>query len=212
MISICLSVDDGCASDTRVAKLCKKYHIRDVTFYVPVDIVGLANRQGYEPLDTRQLNSLAWDYEIGSHTVTHPKLTRIRLERAWDEISQSKHMLERILKKPINKFCYPRGYANDTLRGMVKTAGYTLARNTLVGNLSRPVDPMWQTPTVHIGGKRRPEYSDTTWLAEGFRLWKEAQWRSETESVVYHMWCHSWELDRYDAWKDFESLLKEITR
>jgi hypothetical protein len=44
-----LSVDDGCASDVRLAALAKEYNIETV-FYWPVEWHSLAYEKGYEPL------------------------------------------------------------------------------------------------------------------------------------------------------------------
>ncbi len=206
MITIKSSWDDGCIDDIRLAKLLLKYEIPAI-FYLPVDINGVAERHGYEPLRPKHLRWLASNFAIGSHTVTHPMLTRIPIELARQEIEDSKDMLQIIVDKEVDSFCYPRGYANDEIRQIVRE-NYNTARNTLVGNIYESEDPVWETPTVHICGKRRKEYEDTTWLQEAYRLFDEAQ---ETEDSVYHMWGHSWEISRYDGWGQLEKLFKYIT-
>lgn len=205
MIKIEASFDDGSAEDLRIAHLCEKYGI-PVTFYVPVDYIGLAHRNGYEPLTPKGLAHLAKKHEIGSHTITHPMLTRITLQEATNEIVESKRMLERIIDKEVYSFCYPRGYANDKLRDVVRQH-YRSARNTLVGSLEEPTDPVWKSTSVHIAGVRRPEYENTTWLKEGLKMWEKAK---ETKNAIFHFWGHGWEITRYDAWKDFEKFLKGI--
>ncbi len=47
-------------------------------------------------------------------------------------------MLEDMIKKPVNWFCYPRGRYNDLVLSNVVEAGYKYARTTLVGNFKNP--------------------------------------------------------------------------
>jgi peptidoglycan/xylan/chitin deacetylase (PgdA/CDA1 family) len=47
--------------------------------------------------------------EIGSHSRTHPILSRISDERARDEIFGSRAALEALLGRPVVSFCYPDG-------------------------------------------------------------------------------------------------------
>ena len=109
-----LSVDDGCASDVRVAELAKKYGIETI-FYWPVDWHSLAYENGYEPLTYYEAMKISKDFEIGSHTITHRHLTGMDILDAHTEIAESKFMLEALFNKPITKFAAPRGYTNSNL-------------------------------------------------------------------------------------------------
>lgn len=206
IMRVMASFDDGTVEDLRALDLLIRYEIPAI-FYFPVYSLVVNEQQGRNSLSPHQRRQVAKEFPIGSHTLTHPMLTRIPMKIAEHEIKVSKQMLEEEFGRPIESFCYPRGYANDELRGLVKEAGYKNARNTLVGNISDNQDPYWITPTVHICGKRRKEYEDTTWLDEAKRLLTEAV--NEDESI-YHLWGHSWEISKYDGWHDFEELLKEI--
>ncbi len=77
MAKFTLSVDDACASDVRVAELAKKYGIETV-FYWPCEWHSLAYEKGYKPLRFEDAYEIASSFEIGSHTITHRHLTRIR--------------------------------------------------------------------------------------------------------------------------------------
>lgn len=210
MITFKASFDDGAKEDLRLAELMNKYGIQDVIFYVPAEWQTHNLTLGREPLSLKDLNYLADSFDVGSHTITHPLLTRMPLHDAKYEIVESKAMLEQLLGMGIDSFCYPRGYANPELKELVRD-NYTLARNTLVGSLEEPEDPIWESTTVHAGGKRRKEYENTTWLEEGIRLLKEAITMSEQgKDPIYHIFGHSWELTRERGWDDLEILLKEI--
>ena len=81
----------------------------------------------------RKRDYLTWDQvsemrksglEFGSHTLTHPDLTKIPLEKAWQEIAESKRSLENKLNEEIKVFCYPYGEYNQDVIKLVKKAGY----------------------------------------------------------------------------------------
>jgi len=63
-------------------------------------------------------------FEFGSHTLTHPHLTMIPLERAQYEITESKKLLESRLNEEIKAFCYPYGDYNQDIIELVEKAGY----------------------------------------------------------------------------------------
>lgn len=210
MIQLEFSCDDGSIHDMTLARMCLKWGI-PATFYIPVDYVGFAKRGRFQPLIPANIGWLARNFEIGSHTITHPLLTRISKETAWDEIHQSKTMLQNLTGKPVNKFAYPRGYANDDLRGMVRTAGYRQARNTLVGNLSNPKDPMWISTAVHIGCNRK-EYEGKSWFTYAMEMWSKAKQQARSKPVYFHFWGHGWEIEKNNAWEEVTNFFRVVGR
>ncbi|MFZ5897694.1 MAG: polysaccharide deacetylase family protein [Bacillota bacterium] len=64
---------------------------------------------------------------IGSHTLTHPHLTRISTEEARRQIVEAKRVLEKGLGHEVRYFCYPYGDYNPTIEALVGEAGYTLS-------------------------------------------------------------------------------------
>jgi len=51
--------------------------------------------------------------EIASHTITHPILSRVSLERAEHELCESKRRLEAEIGQPVSGFAFPNGQAGD---------------------------------------------------------------------------------------------------
>lgn len=210
MITFKASFDDGAKEDLRLAELMIKYDIDDVMFYLPAEWQTHNLQLGREPLSLQDVNDLTSEFEIGSHTITHPLLTRIPLVDAEYEIVESKRILNQLLGFDVESFCYPRGYANPDIKELVRN-NYESARNTLIGTLEASDDAVWESTTVHAGGKRRKEYENTTWLEEGLRLLKDAIAMSQDgKDPIYHIFGHSWELTRERGWDDLELLLKEI--
>ena len=61
---------------------------------------------------------------IGSHTLTHPYLSRIDEADAKYEIERSRHILMEITGRNINLFSFPYGDYNERLVALCKSAGY----------------------------------------------------------------------------------------
>jgi len=191
-MKIITSWDDGRKQDFRLAELLKKYQLPAI-FYIPANCeIG---RDG--------ILELARDFEIGSHTLSHTLLTRIPLAKAEREIIGGKSILKAVLNKEITKFCYPRGYYNEEIKQLVRLAGFKEARTTKV--LYTNVDDPFETNTsVHI--YNRKEYGDDGWMKVALEMLDKTKY----ENGIYHLWSHSWEIDKYDWWEPLEQLFKII--
>ncbi len=90
--------------------------------------------------------------EIGSHTCTHPKLTKLDLVDLDRELQVSKSRIETMMDKPVDSFCYPNGSRADyslLVQERVRKAGY---RNATVGfHDSRLVDDLYALRRYGIG-------------------------------------------------------------
>jgi peptidoglycan/xylan/chitin deacetylase (PgdA/CDA1 family) len=90
--------------------------------------------------------------EIGSHTVTHPALSALTLDRQRHEILQSKAHLEEILGDPVRSFAYPFGgtsdYTAETV-GILRESGYTSACSNFPGIVRADTD-LYQLPRIDV--------------------------------------------------------------
>ena len=82
---------------------------------------------------TVAFRALTWDQlrdiasagiEIGGHTCTHPVMTMCSPERIEHEAAGSRRELENQLQAPVKSFAYPFGISNETVRQLVRKAGY----------------------------------------------------------------------------------------
>lgn len=64
---------------------------------------------------------------LGSHTVSHPGLTRISIDDCKRELLLSKERIERMLPVVINHFSYPHSMISNSVREMVAKCGYLTA-------------------------------------------------------------------------------------
>lgn len=70
----------------------------------------------------RQLKSQG--FEIGSFSHSRPKMNLVSTEALRVEIADSKSILEKQVKSPVITFAYPGGYVNESIKQMVRNAGY----------------------------------------------------------------------------------------
>ncbi len=136
-----LTFDDGfCDVFEHALPVLQQQRYRSMLFLTS-ELLGKTNqwqqRAGdvTEPLmDAAQVRDwLSAGQEIGSHTRTHPRLTQLSAAAAREEISASKKALEDSFGVPIEHFCYPYGEWNESVRDLVRAAGYKSACTTITG-------------------------------------------------------------------------------
>lgn len=126
---IAITFDDGWRSQSENAlPILTKYHI-PATFYIYTGVIGSPLYMTWDDLHALVDNGM----EIGDHTKSHPRLTKINPSRLDEELVQSKHVLERNLHIPVSDFAYPYGNYNDSIIEAVKSAGYVSARTSNKG-------------------------------------------------------------------------------
>jgi len=79
-------------------------------------------------------------HAIGSHSLTHARLTRLTLRDAREEIFASKKKLEDAFGVAVEHFCYPYGDWSEPVRELVIEAGYRTACTTQFG-VNTPATP-----------------------------------------------------------------------
>lgn len=120
------------------------------TVFIVSDFVGMTNTWDENSLGIRK-KLMTWDKIrelsahntfFGSHTRTHPFLTKIENEHAREEIFISKQVIEDQTGNPVETFCYPNGDCNNDVKEMVKEAGYKVAVTTNRGSVRAGDDPL----------------------------------------------------------------------
>jgi peptidoglycan/xylan/chitin deacetylase (PgdA/CDA1 family) len=138
---VVITFDDGYANVLRCGlRPLALAKFKAVQFLV-VDLLGRCNEwdvplgEAPEPMmDTRQVREwLAAGHDIGSHTLTHPFLTRLPPSRAREEITASRKKLEDLFGRKVEHFCYPYGDWNEAVRDLVAEGGYETACTTDAG-------------------------------------------------------------------------------
>lgn len=123
---VSLTLDDGSLNQFKIALPVLKEKGIPATFYVITNEIDSVIKSIIS-------GSLSNDFEIGSHTVTHPNLIQIGSEAAKEELLNSQSFLKRTFG--INSgltMSYPWGIYNNTVKQLAKTI-YLAARSTDVG-------------------------------------------------------------------------------
>lgn len=144
-----LTFDDGYADNFENAYLPLIEHNIKATWFITTDYIGKhakwmgPHSEQTKILSANQLQEMsAAGMEIGSHTCSHPDLSKLPFEKQLDELIRSKHILEDLLQKPITGFAYPFGkYNEDTLKA-VNAAGYKWACSTRSGWFKKDDNPL----------------------------------------------------------------------
>ena len=84
--------------------------------------------------------------QFGSHTATHPILSRVDRDHARREIVESKRAIEEQLGAPVEGFAYPNGTRADFLpetKALLREAGYRYAVTT-IGGSNEPEEDVYE--------------------------------------------------------------------
>lgn len=215
--------------------LLRKYGLR-ASFYTPRRIdYEVEKGRPFDRLSDDEIHQIGREQEIGAHTLNHIYLTQVSLAEAEKEIKDSKEWLERLLNRKIDMFSYPGGAHSPVLENIVRSAGFKGARTTQPFSLNwdtrfalgvslqcYPCFPinhdwsawfhakMWRRVLAHnLTGIRRtglPRYSALSWTMLAKRMFDRVQRRGG----VWHLWGHSWEIERYQMWSDLEKVFRYI--
>ncbi|MBI5138680.1 MAG: polysaccharide deacetylase family protein [Candidatus Vogelbacteria bacterium] len=225
MLKVTTSWDDGDILDNRLSDMLIRYGIKG-TFYITKEL--RLNR-----LTDDDIKRLATTQEIGAHTLTHPDLRELSPEKQREEIAGSKKWLENLLDFEVKMFCYPKGFYDDSVVTAVKEAGFIGARTTGLGFINSPIYPFRMNTTIQVypfpfrklGAKRYylrklfEPYAQRAFNLKhlGVPTRSMYSWLSATKATfdsaiktgeVFHLWGHSWEIEKYGMWNDLEKFLQ----
>lgn len=102
------------------------------------------------PASWEQLRSVPFDLiEFGSHSASHPNLSRISTAGLDDELVASRAAVERELKTPVSSLAVPYGRTSANVRAAAARAGYTACYSTESRRV-RPADDLSDIPRVSV--------------------------------------------------------------
>lgn len=225
---VTFSWDDGHPLNLKLLSILNKYDLK-ATFYITGDyLVDDKNRS--------EVLKIAKNQEIGAHTFSHPKLTKINLSQAGEEIKSGKEKLENILGQTMEMFSYPYGFFNSEIKEQVKLAEFLGARTTERFVISQPNDffefgttfqvyphPFRKRDAKHLHGPKvilqplktnfgairqfhLPFNSFFNWFDLNKNLFDYCYKYGE----IFHLWGHSWEIEKYAMWPSLERFFQYI--
>jgi len=217
------SWDDGHPLDLRVAERLAARGMTG-TFYVPVRYAAVPR------MSVSQLRQLrAMNMEVGSHTVSHPRLSEVGDDTAFRELRESRDALENMLGEPVTSFCYPEGKLRPGLAGLVQAAGYTLARTTLAFQNDLSFDPLAMPVSMQLYAHSRTILVRHAlregnmpglfaWIArfgcisDPVSLAARMLTDIRRRSGILHIWGHSWEIENQELWCALDRILEAVSR
>ena len=222
-IIVSTSWDDGNKLDFKLLSLLEKYNLCG-TFYFC---------KSTTEFDNNMIKDIFLKYEVGAHTLTHPKLTEISKNRAIEEIRKSKSWLEDIIGEKVSMFCYPYGIYDEQLKKEVEKIGFAGARTADnfrfdVGKDSFSIPVTLQVFPFPVFPSKNHKFNfivcrNWAYFQNIKRLklqplslmsWSNLAIASfdhvEKYGGTYHIWGHSWEIEKYHMWNDLEAVFQYV--
>lgn len=139
--SIVITFDDGYKDVfTNAYPILKMYNI-PATVFITTDYIQLPVTSHQSPVNEMMswediLEMIDNNISIGSHTVSHPKLSALTDNEIERETGESKDIIQRHINKEVVCFSYPYGgrdFFNERIKEMLKKNGYQCACSTIYG-------------------------------------------------------------------------------
>ncbi|MEI8174994.1 MAG: polysaccharide deacetylase family protein [bacterium] len=148
-----LTFDDGWKTQYKYAvPILEKYGFT-ATFFIVSDYASL-NYGAFMNIDELKV-LIANGFDIGSHTKTHPVLSRISSEKAVIELTESKKTLEDALGIKITTLAYPYYVSGKTIRDLAESAGYSGARAGL-SKFKNSIDRIYELKSREVVNNPNP--------------------------------------------------------
>ncbi len=138
--TVVITFDDGYRSVSKLAKPILDRLGMTATVFVPSDLIGLEQPMSWPGIEhwlrgprADELTPMSWPeaaalvadgWEIGSHTRTHPQLTKLDDERLREELVGSRQEIEARLGRPCETLAFPYGDADRRVAEAAMAAGY----------------------------------------------------------------------------------------
>ncbi|MDX6609634.1 MAG: hypothetical protein QOF85_1559 [Solirubrobacterales bacterium] len=171
--AMAVTFDDAYASILRAGLPVLERLGIPATVFVPTDAAGEAGLMTWSELapwaggeHEDELRCMSWEqlrelarhgWEVGSHTCSHPHLTKVGTERMATELRLSRAACEEELQRPCTTLAYPFGSYDATVTGAVAAAGYSAA----VTLDERIVEPLRGRGPLEV--PREAVYRSTGW-------------------------------------------------
>lgn len=175
-----LTFDDGGKSALGIADYLEKYNLKG-HFFITTSLIG---ERGF--LNEKDIIELHYrGHIIGSHSHTHPNVFKaLRYDQMIFEWTESKKILESILKINIQSCSVPGGDANRDTYLSAQESGYNIVFN------STPTIKPIEKKNIKILGRFCPK-------------------AGTKDSVIYNI-CHHKGLGRYLLIRKFKNLIKTL--
>ena len=203
------SFDDGTVQDERLIALFDQYGLKG-TFNLNSGRFGVCRRIVHEGIEVdhnviseSRVRTLYQGHEIAAHTVNHPNLVRQTPEVVIREVDEDCKALEALSGQKIFGMAYPGAglyYTEEVAELIRKNTQIRYARGCKNHHsFVMPQNLMLWEPTCHQND------SELMALAEQF-----IQAEAGQEDLLFYVWGHSFEFDKFQSWTAFERFCEKI--
>ncbi len=203
--ALTLSYDDGVIQDVKLIEILNKYSIK-ATFNLNSGLQGEEKfRDGKftKNIDCHRINfkdypHLYDNFEIASHSLTHPFLETLSFEEQENQIKEDVDNLEKIFSKKVSGMAYPYGtYNKDTLDVLTKLDIKYSRTTKSTYKFNRPYNFLLWNPTIH---HRDPLLFDTL----------DRFLKTNEELGLFYLWGHAYEFALDDNFSLIEEFSKKV--
>lgn len=167
-----VTFDDGYLDTLEHAAPVLARHGFTAIQYLVADRLGGSNdwdvAEGERPsalMDEAQVRAwLAAGHAIGSHTCTHPRLTRLSRSKQREELRTSRLRLEDRFGVSVEHFCFPYGDADASLTPLLAEAGYATACLHLRSGVNLAATPRFELLRIEARYPKRSLRTLWPWL------------------------------------------------
>jgi len=141
--TVAITFDDAFASVKRYALPVLERYEAPATVFAPTSYLDSSSPLAWDGTShwlatshAAELEAMSWDdlrgladrgWEIGSHTVSHPHLTRLEPGRLAEELAVSRRVVQERVGCPCNTIAFPYGDAGEREFIAAQAAGYSAA-------------------------------------------------------------------------------------
>ncbi len=197
--AITSSWDDGTIHDRRLIELFRAHGFKG-SFYLNSALFCDVPGGSDDRIATSEVASLYSEMEVGSHSMTHPRLWTLPPEVVFAELMEDRRRLEELSGNIVTGFVFPygRGASGDALLPIVQRAGFLYARRSNPAKVHEPPANFlnWD-PSCHCG-------SD---LPEQWVFFR----KMEAPDRLFNVWGHSYEFERRWGWDHIEKFVREAS-
>jgi peptidoglycan/xylan/chitin deacetylase (PgdA/CDA1 family) len=124
--------------------------------------------------------------EIGSHTLTHRRLTRASEPELVDELARSREVLASIAARPLPVLAYPYGDVDARVKEAVRAAGYSAALAVNSGPLEIGAD-LFEIRRQRVGNGAGDAYLRLI-LSGAEKLYAWSKWKVRSRLAARRPW------------------------
>jgi peptidoglycan/xylan/chitin deacetylase (PgdA/CDA1 family) len=148
---VVLTFDDGYLSQYRTAARSLRARGWPGVLNLQVDRLGAPGG-----LTRRQVRRMLADgWELDSHTLWHPDLTKVGAKRLRRELVGSREAIAREFGVATNFLCLPYGHVDAAVKAAVRAAGYLAATTTRRGRAA-PGGDRFALPRISVSVRTKP--------------------------------------------------------